>query len=107
MSDAGRNSAASSAVADLSGRQVGDLRLLRRLGRGAMAEVYLAEQLRLKRRVAVKILKPALAEDHTYLKHFDARRRRPPRWSTPTSCRSTRWVTPKGCTISCRNTSPG
>ena len=71
MSDAGRNSAASSAVADLSGRQVGDLRLLRRLGRGAMAEVYLAEQLRLKRRVAVKILKPALAEDHTYLKRFE------------------------------------
>ncbi len=59
------------AVADLSGRQLGDLRLLRRLGRGAMAEVYLAEQCRLKRRVAVKILKPALAEDHTYLKRFE------------------------------------
>ena len=62
-----------SAVADLSGRQLGDLRLLRRLGRGAMAEVYLAEQCRLKRRVAVKILKPALAEDHTYLKRFERR----------------------------------
>ncbi len=71
MSDAGRNSAERSAVADLSGRQLGDLRLLRRLGRGAMAEVYLAEQCRLKRRVAVKILKPALAEDHTYLKRFE------------------------------------
>ena len=30
--------------ADLSGRQLGDFALVRRLGRGAMAEVYLAEQ---------------------------------------------------------------
>ena len=59
------------AAADLSGRQLGDLRLLRRLGRGAMAEVYLAEQCRLKRRVAVKVLKPDLADDHTYLKRFE------------------------------------
>jgi serine/threonine-protein kinase len=71
MSDAGRNSAEKAATADLSGRQLGDLRLLRRLGRGAMADVYLAEQCRLKRRVAVKILKPALAEDQTYLKRFE------------------------------------
>ena len=71
MSDAGPKPADASAAADLSGRQLGDLRLLRRLGRGAMAEVYLAEQCRLKRRVAVKILKPALAEDHTYLKRFE------------------------------------
>jgi serine/threonine-protein kinase len=56
--------------ADLSGRQLGDFHLLRRLGRGAMAEVYLAEQDRLKRRVAVKILKPELAGDRTYLQRF-------------------------------------
>lgn len=57
--------------ADLSGRQLGDFRLLRRLGRGAMAEVYLAEQCRLRRRVAVKILRPELADDQTYLKRFE------------------------------------
>ncbi len=57
--------------ADLSGRQLGDFHLLRRLGRGAMAEVYLAEQERLKRRVAVKILKPELAGDRTYLQRFE------------------------------------
>jgi serine/threonine-protein kinase len=59
------------ADADLSGRQLGDFRLLRRLGRGAMAEVYLAEQCQLKRRVALKILKPELAGDRTYLKRFE------------------------------------
>ena len=55
---------------DLSGRQLGDFRLLRRLGRGAMAEVYLAEQLSLRRQVAVKVLRAELAEDETYLKRF-------------------------------------
>ena len=56
--------------ADLAGRQLGDFRLLRRLGRGAMADVYLAEQGQLKRRVAVKILKRELAGDRTYLQRF-------------------------------------
>jgi serine/threonine-protein kinase len=55
----------------LSGRQLGDFRLIRRLGRGAMAEIYLAEQLSLKRRVAIKILKPELANDPTYLQRFE------------------------------------
>ena len=56
---------------NLSGRRLGDFHLLRRLGRGAMAEVYLAEQERLKRRVAIKILKPELAGDRTYLQRFE------------------------------------
>ncbi len=59
------------AQADLSGRQLGDFRLLRRLGRGAMADIYLAEQALLRRRVAVKILKPELADDRTYLRRFE------------------------------------
>lgn len=57
--------------ADLSGRQLGDFHLLHRLGRGAMADVYLADQPRLKRRVALKILKPELAGDRTYLQRFE------------------------------------
>ena len=36
-----------------------------------MAEVYLAEQRLLRRRVAVKILKPDLADDRTFLKRFE------------------------------------
>jgi tRNA A-37 threonylcarbamoyl transferase component Bud32 len=57
-------------LADLSGRQLGDYRLLRRLGRGAMSEVYLAEQCSLGRQVAVKVLKRELASDQTYIQRF-------------------------------------
>ncbi len=55
---------------DLSGRRLGGYRLLSMLGRGAMAEVYLAEQESLKRRVAIKILKPELAVDAAYRARF-------------------------------------
>jgi serine/threonine-protein kinase len=55
---------------DLTNREFGDYHLLRKIGGGAMAEVYLAEQRSLGRRVAVKILKPELAHDETYLKRF-------------------------------------
>ena len=58
------------AEAELSGRQLGDFLLLRRLGRGAMAEVYLAEQGSLKRQVAVKVLKSQLAADPAYVRRF-------------------------------------
>ena len=56
--------------ADLSGRQLGDYRVLRRLGKGGMAEVYLAEQQSLKRQVALKVLKRELASDQKYVKRF-------------------------------------
>lgn len=56
--------------ADLLGREIGDYRLLRRIGRGGMADVYLAEQLSLKRQVALKILKPDLVADAAYVQRF-------------------------------------
>src|SRR4051812_20156610 len=55
---------------DLSGRQLGGYRLLRRLGRGAMAEVYLAEQVSLGRQVAFKVLRSTLATDAIYVQRF-------------------------------------
>jgi serine/threonine protein kinase len=71
MNDSSQQPDKTPAETDLSGRQLGSFRLLRRLGRGAMAEVYLAEQSQLRRRVAVKILKPELADDLTYLRRFE------------------------------------
>lgn len=55
---------------DLTGQTLGDYRIIRRLGRGGMADVYLAEQLSLKRKVAFKVLKPELARDKTYVARF-------------------------------------
>jgi serine/threonine-protein kinase len=49
---------------------LGDFRILRRLGRGGMAEVYLAEQIQLKRNVAVKVLHKDRVTDAGYLKRF-------------------------------------
>src|SRR5438067_817732 len=55
---------------DLSGRKIGDHQLLRRLGRGGMADVYLAEQLSLRRQVALKVLRKNLAGDDAYIRRF-------------------------------------
>lgn len=55
---------------DLSGRQLGDYQVLRRLGRGGMADVYLAEQASLRRQVALKVLKKSLAADEAYVRRF-------------------------------------
>ncbi len=56
---------------DLTGRELGDYSLLRRLGRGGMADVYLARQRSLQRNVALKILKPDLAVDESYVRRFE------------------------------------
>lgn len=70
MSDSVQPPPAAHEEADLSGRDLAGYRLLRRLGRGAMAEVYLAEQISLGRQVAVKVLHRNLATDATYVQRF-------------------------------------
>ncbi len=56
---------------DLTGKTLGDFRLLRRLGQGGMGQVYLGEQVSLQRKVAVKILRAELAADQTALRRFE------------------------------------
>ncbi len=56
---------------DLTGRQLGNYRVLRRLGRGGMADVYLAEQITLGRLVAMKVLREDLAADLGYVQRFE------------------------------------
>ncbi len=70
MSDAPAPNSAAVTDPDLSGRRFGDYRLLRRLGRGGMADVYLAEQESLHRRVAFKVLRSGLAQEVSYVRRF-------------------------------------
>ncbi len=55
---------------DRTNQRIGDFTILRDLGEGAMAKVYLAEQNSLRRNVALKVLHPRLAEDETYVRRF-------------------------------------
>src|SRR3954447_1523766 len=57
---------------DWTGQILGEFRLLHRLGRGGMGQVYLAEQTSLKRKVALKLLNPELASNDRSLHRFKA-----------------------------------
>ena len=57
-------------LSDLVGKTLKGFYVLRRLGRGAMADVYLAQQLSLGRQVAFKVLNEELARDPNYVRRF-------------------------------------
>jgi len=64
---------ATSRIVDHVGRVLGDrYRLLAPIGTGASAHVFLAEDVALRRRVAVKVLHAALADDESFLRRFRA-----------------------------------
>jgi len=52
------------------GRTIGDFRILREIGSGGMATVYEAEQISLRRRIALKILAPHLSLSETSVRKF-------------------------------------
>ena len=56
---------------NLVGRQLGDFKILRRLGQGGMATVYLAEQVSLKREAAIKVMHSELMSDETHIRRFE------------------------------------
>ncbi len=57
---------------DWTGQALGEFRILHRLGKGGMGQVYLAEQTSLKRKVALKLLHPELAANERSLLRFRA-----------------------------------
>jgi beta-lactam-binding protein with PASTA domain/tRNA A-37 threonylcarbamoyl transferase component Bud32 len=72
-SGTGRGNLATTRLAEYIGRVLGGrYRLLAPIGTGASAHVYLADDVKLRRRVAVKILHPALADDEGFLRRFRA-----------------------------------
>ena len=52
------------------GSTLAGYRIERLIGRGGMSVVYLAEQIRLKRRAALKLLAPELADDARFRERF-------------------------------------
>ncbi len=58
-------------VADLQDQMLGEFRLLRRIGGGGMAEVWLAEQTSLRRQVAIKVMRPDIQADETCRRRFE------------------------------------
>ena len=67
---------ATSRIVEHLGRVLSDrYRLTRALGTGASAHVYVAEDVTLRRLVAVKLLHPGLADDEAFLRRFQAEAR--------------------------------
>lgn len=56
---------------DLTGKQLGEYLLESLLGQGGMARVYLATDVRLRRRAVIKVIDPPARNDPTYMQRFE------------------------------------
>jgi len=55
---------------DMIGKRIGRYEVQAHIGRGGMADVYLAYDVELKRKIALKILLPMLAQDTAFVERF-------------------------------------
>src|SRR5215510_2655023 len=58
-------------MSGLIGQQLGNYEIISLLGRGGMATVYRARQVNIKREVAIKVIKPDLAETADFVRRFE------------------------------------
>ncbi len=58
-------------ASDLSGQTLGQYQIVRQLGEGGMATVYLGEQTSIGRTVAIKVLPPHFMHDATFMQRFE------------------------------------
>ena len=54
----------------LIGSVIASYRILARVGEGGMGQVYMAEHIKMKRKSAIKVMRPALVDDHEALQRF-------------------------------------
>jgi serine/threonine protein kinase/Flp pilus assembly protein TadD len=70
----------------VAGQMINQYKIASAIGAGGMGEVYLAEDTRLKRRVALKFLPAHLTEDERYLRRFEQEARAVAALSHPNVC---------------------